>query len=881
MSASDSQFAWHLQTSDDVLDAFSSSKNGLSNTRAQELFHEYGSNNLHNSKRVSPVHLFFAQFRSPFMIVLIVAAGFSALLTEWLDVSVISTAIIVNVLLGFVEELKADRSLEALKSYLPEEARVRREGIVKVIDVSKVVPGDMMILHQGDQITADGRMVLAEGFEVNEAALTGESMGIAKMTSILAQRTERLGLGDRTNMVFAGTSVLRGNAEFVVTATGNQREIGRIGSLVAEVQDEKTPLQQELDRLARVLSGMVFIIAIVVILLSLLRGTNFVHSLEIAVALAVSAIPEGLAVGVTVILAVGMQRILKKNALVRHIVASETLGSVSVICMDKTGTLTTGDMRVVELRSMRGLVDRESPEGKIIQDIFLHAQDAAPEEANGSIRYAGTPTDIAIYESFARPNSRLTNGKEQLWTGVEGRKRVGSVSFDSEKKYSAKFFDEHGEVTVYAMGAPEYLLKQMDMTDDGHARILRLSEAMAVNGLRVLIAGTRVMEKRDTYTEEDVCDLHFAGAIGLQDPLRESAKKTVDSARQAGLRPVMITGDHRETAASIARQAGILEDDDQVITGNEIDVLSDDALFDVVQRIQVFARVVPEHKLRIVRALRRHNETVAMTGDGVNDAPAIKAADIGLAVGSGTEVSKQTADMVLLDNNFKTIVEAIKEGRIIFDNVRKVVVYLLSGSWNEVLLILVALTAGLPMPLLPIHILWINLVTDGLPSVALTFEPGEKGIMHLPPRPRGERVLSRRLLGYIIVIVIVTNVLLIGYYLVMLRSGLQIEHVRTLLFLKLGIDSLLYIFSIRSLRQPIWQVSPLSNKWLLGAVFCGLLLHVFPVIIPALRTLFGFTSIRAEDVFLLAILAILNLVLIEGAKAVYNLRKKAYGFKQN
>lgn len=876
MNPSDSQLAWYKLPSEDVLEAFSSSIQGISKEKAAELQKIHGKNSLQKAKRKSALIIFFAQFASPLMVILLIAALFSSILGEWLDVGVIAAAILLNVILGFIEELKADRSLEALKSYLPAEARVRREGHVILIDAAEVVPGDVMILHQGDQITADGRLFLVEEFQVNEAALTGESTGITKTTDTPSERgRDELALGDRTNMVYAGTSVMRGNAELIVTAIGEKREIGRIGSLVAKVEDEKTPLQKELDRLARILGGHVLLIAVAVIILSLFRGTDLIHSFEIAVALAVSAIPEGLAVAVTVILAVGMQRILKKNALVRHIVASETLGSVSVICMDKTGTLTTGEMRVVELRNADGEVDLDKKEGQNIRHVFLHAQDAAPEEADGIIQYAGTPTDIAIYKSFSDdshpPQSPLGQGG--------GRERVGSVSFDSDRKFSAKFYEENGEVTIYAMGAPEYLLKRIDVHDNDYAHFMRLSEEMAARGLRVLFGASKRIEKKDVYTEDDVVDLHFAGAIGLQDPLRKGAAKTVEAAKKAGLRPVMITGDHPETAASIARQAGILQEENEVMTGTELDELSDDALFSKVQKIDVFARVVPEHKLRIVRALRRHGESIAMTGDGVNDAPAIKAADIGLAVGSGTEVSKQTADMVLLDNNFKTIVDAIREGRIIFDNVRKVVVYLLSGSWNEVLLIFVALSAGLPIPLLPIHILWINLVTDGLPSISLTFEPGEKGIMRLPPRARNERVLNKRLLGYIILIVIVTNLFLIGFYVFLLSEGLTIEQIRTFLFLKLGIDSLLYIFSIRSLRQPIWRMSPFSNTWLLGAVIAGLILHTLPLIIPALRTLFGFTLIDPMHLFVILVLAILNLVLIEVVKAVYNYRKNTYGFE--
>jgi P-type Ca2+ transporter type 2C len=851
---------WHYQSVQDVLDAHDSGAGGLGEEDVVDRQKKNGLNELPKPKKRGLVHIFLSQFSGPLMIILIIAAAVSGLLSEWLDLSVIAAAILLNVFLGFFEEYKADKSLETLKSFLPRRARVRREDVVMTIDAKDIVPGDIVMLSRGDKVTADGRVISAAGCEVNEAALTGESMPVKKISDAIDIGSQT---ADQINMVFAGTVVISGEAEVLVTAIGSRTEIGRISGLVQSVKDEQTPLQHKLARFARWLGLSVTVLTSIVVVIGIVKGHEVVEMLEIGVALAVAAIPEGLAVGVTVILAIGMQRILKQDALVRRLVASETLGSVSVICMDKTGTITTGIMEVTEFNwdgNPQGVKSEGVQAQKILETLWYTNAAIIEQTEDREEVVAGSPTEIAIFKATRSFEASFDTSAEILH----------AVSFDSKRKFSARLRAKKEGMIIYAMGAPEVMLRRADITNAEQRSIQTYVEEMTGRGLRVILVGSVPFDgSAEDFNEADVVDLHLHGGIGMKDPTRREAKSAIEEARGAGLRPVMITGDHPKTAISIAKEVGLASSEDRMVTGEELDEMSDEELYNRIKSIDIYARVMPAHKLRIVLAWQKHGESVAMTGDGVNDAPAIKAADIGIAFGSGTEVAKETADMVLLNNNFNVIVKAIREGRIIFDNVRKIIVYLLADSFSEIILIAGALVMGLPLPILPAQILWINLITDGFPSAALTFEPGEKSIMKEKPRKKDEPLLNKEMKIMIFIVGIVTDILLFAVFVYLLGIELDIDRIRTFIFIALGLDSLIYVFAVRKFRSSVFKSNPFENKYLVAGVGIGIVLQFMPILIVPLRDLFNFTSLSMEEWMGVAGIVVLNLILIEIVKSFF------------
>lgn len=829
-------FSWSTHSILDVYAELRSSPQGLDRQEVTQRQAEYGENALPQKPPTSAVRLFFHQLSNPLMAILLVAGLMSAFLGEWLDTSVILLAVLFNSLLGFVEEYKADKSLEAISAFLPMHARVRREGEVHTIDAKDIVPGDIVVLQTGDKITADGRLTMARSMEVNEAPLTGESEAVAKREETM---TEVVSVSDQSNMVFAGTVLVAGRGEYVVTATGLSTQIGQISDLVSGVKDEATPLQRQLTIFARFLGAGILLLALLVYGIGIWRGFGAVEMFQVSVALAVSAVPEGLVIAMTVILAIGMQRILARKALVRKLVGAETLGSVSVICMDKTGTLTTGEMEIVRV---------EGDEQRV-KEMFAVTHTAA-QEGND---FVGSPTEVAMAR-FARDVKYAATVVEEL-------------PFDSSRKFKATRVMQGHEARLYVVGAPEILFDRLDMSDQQRRQWLERTQEMAREGLRVLLVCEREDVGGGALSIASVTDLTVVAAVGLEDPLRASAEETVQKARTAGLHPVMITGDHPETAFVIAQRVGLASRPEEVITGERLDEMSDDQLSGCIAQLSVFARVLPRHKLRLVRAWQEKGASVAMIGDGVNDAPAMKAADIGVALGSGTEVTKETADMVLLDNRFKTIVAAIREGRIMFDNIRKMIVYLLSDSFAEIILILAALLLSLPLPILPAQILWINLVTDGFSSIALTFEKGESGVMREPPRKKGEPLLNTEMKIIIFVIGIMTNLVLLAVYLYMIYNSVaSLDHIRTFIFAALGMDSLLYVFAVRTFRSSIFASNPFANRYLVAATFVGFGLLLLPMVFPPLREAFAFTSLTLVEWGLVVGLGLLTLILIEIVK---------------
>lgn len=871
---------WYAKDIEAVFKSFGVDERGLSKEEAKKRLEKYGPNELPKKKSFSAIKIFLEQFKGPLIIVLAVAAIISLFLKEFVDFGVISAAIILNTIIGFVQEYKANKSLEKLKTYSEPMATVRRDGKEMTIPSHEVVPGDIMLIDSGAKIPADGRIIEQHEFSTNEAALTGESLPIDKTTETQDKGTV---LAERKDMVYLSTVAIRGKAVAIVTSTGEETELGKIAQMIREISEVKTPLQQKLSRFSKILGIGVAIISLVLFGIGVAYGNSIFEMFLTAVAVAVAAIPEGLLVAVTVVLAIGMQRILKKKALTRKLIATETLGSVSVICSDKTGTLTVGKMHMTTIRTLGGSVAmddlgedfKESDFAKALKAAIL-CNDAHFKDPNnpGEAEIIGNPTDKAIFKA-GRDSKFDIGGLE------EENERKEEIPFDSARRYMATrhaFDDEHD--VIYAKGAPEKIFnfctkyledgetKKLDK--EGREKLNKIFQEMTEKGYRVLAAAYRHKRaEKDGLDKDDLRDMVFTGFFGLEDPVRPKAKETIERCARAGIRPIMITGDHMLTAKSIARQVGIEVNEKNLMNGSELDQMTDRELEKVIKDIDIFARVEPHQKVRIINAWQKHNEVVAMTGDGVNDAPALKSADIGVALGSGTDVAKENSDLVLLDDRFKTIVDAVQQGRVIFDNIRKVIVYLLTDSFSELLLITGAIVFRLPLPLLPAQILWINLVTDGMPHMALTVEPGEKDVMKRPPRKRKEPLLDKEMKTIIFIIGTLINVGLFGLYLYMLNNGVHIDHARTIIFAALGLDSLFYVYSCRSLRHSIFTRNPFSNMWLNAAVIGGLGVQLVALYVPFFQNIFHLTVMDWKDWLIIVAIGLIQILLIEGVKTAF------------
>lgn len=801
-------------------------------------------------KQDGPFLLLWHQLKSPLVFILLAAAALSVAVGEGFDAIVILFAIGINTILGFVQEYKASQALSELRRLVKPFARVRREGEVLTIAAADVVLGDTLLLEAGDVVVADACLIMLTDLQVNESTLTGESAPVTKGLEVVSDQAIP---AERTDMVFTGTTIVGGRAEARVVAIGAHTELGKTAQLVRDTEDAETPLQAQIRVFSRLLVLMVLGFTLFLIFMGLRSDLSFVETMRVAAAIAVAAVPEGLLVGMTVVLVVGMRRILKAGSLVRRLIAVETLGSVSVICTDKTGTITAGTMHVVESWSMEG----ENKE--MLLTIAALCNNAYFE---GDV-LRGTPTETALMRhafdaGYARPKLEETYG------------RLAELPFSSAIKYMATLHTwKNGQRMLFVKGAPEIVLPQC-LTSDMTEKLQELTR----QGLRVLaVAYKEVSANETTLTPSQLTGLTCVGFFAIADPLRPEAVQTIAQAKAAGVRTVIITGDHPDTARRIAQEAGFDGEGIDVLTGVELDLLSEEQFAERVQHVDVFARVTPAHKVRIIQAWRAAGASVAMIGDGVNDGPALKGADVGVALGSGTEVAKQTSDIVLLDNNLATLVRAIEQGRVLFDNIRKIIVYLLANSTSELFVITIALVFGLPLPILPAQILWINLVTDGFPHVALTFEPGEPGIMKQTPRPRVEPILNRHMKFLILTIGLVTNLGLLAVYGYLLLDGAPLALVRTAVFVSLGLSSLLYVFSVRSLRASIFRVNPFQNFYLNIAVLLGTFFLVAPFLIPRLRQLFGFVELGLPEWGALVMIAVLEVLLIELAKYAFSAKR--------
>jgi len=865
-----------------------SSERGLDIEEVQNRQKTYGENAL-PKKEGDPAYLvLLRQLKNPLMVILSIAAILSGVLGEWIDFGVIAAAVLVNALIGFFQEYKASQALEKLHSLVQPHAIVRRGGKEVQVEAKEVVPGDILVLAAGDRIVADVRLLSTVDFITDEAALTGESLPIEKDRSELMVGTS---LAERKNMGYAGTTVAAGRAVGVVVATGVNTELGKIARLVEETEEKSTPLQAELKRLARWLATGIVVAIVVIFFIGIFSGYELLEMFETAVALAVAAIPEGLVIMMTVVLAIGMQKMLKRKALVRRLIAGETLGSVSLICTDKTGTITEGVMAVSQVVPPSGPVSIESIEKNTAARDLLHilevamlCNDASVSEERGTekTQVQGSPTERALM--IAGLQIGVSSQKLQ-----EQHPRVDEIPFDSSKKYMATL-NAWGsdERAILFKGAPERVLERSGRVagEDREKRLVpktreklnAIAAQMAEQGLRVLaVAYKPVSKSQSSVEEDDLDDFIFLGFIGLQDPLRKEAKDQIALALSAGVRTVLVTGDHPSTARAIGAQVGLISSENGVVTGDQLDEWDDDTLKQRVPDISIYARVEPRHKIRIVDAWQARGEVVAMTGDGVNDAPALKSADIGIALGSGTEVAKEASDIVLLDNNLSTITAAIEQGRVIFDNIRKSSVYLLVSSFTELILIGGALLFRLPLPLLPTQILWINLIQDTLPSIALTAEPGEPDIMKRPPRPRREPVLNKEMLFYIFFIGLITDIAIFFLFIWYLNTTGDVLRARTIVFTAVSIDSLLYVFAIRNFRRSIFRANPFSNLWLVGAVAAGFGFVALSRVVPFFVQIFEITPLSLSDWGLLLMMGMMKLVMVEVTKEIFIFRNRKNG----
>ncbi|MCC6003306.1 MAG: cation-translocating P-type ATPase [Thermofilum sp.] len=864
---------WHSVAAEEVLRLLGSSPRGLSRSEVERRLSEYGRNEI-AERRVSALAMFLGQFKSFLIYILLAATAISLLLGEVLDAALIIAIILLMGVAGFLQEYKAEKAVQALREMAAPRAKVVREGVAEEVDARELVPGDIILLEEGDKVPADARLIEAEDLEVDESPLTGESTPVEKDPGeVLPQDTL---VADRRNMVFMGTYVVKGRGRAVVTATGMRTELGRIASSLEEVESERTILEVELDRFGKLIGTVLIALAAVVFLLTILQGESILDSLLTAAALAVAAVPEGLPAVATAVLAIGALRMARKNAIVRRLAAIETLGACNVICSDKTGTITRGEMLVrrvyvdgedLEL-GPRLHVGNPSLDGRGLEKLVLACaihSDATVEEHSGRLVVKGNPTGAALRELSLRAGLR----------SVEGYPVLRTLHFDRvRKRRSTLHALPDGSVLVLSFGAPELLLERCRWVEENGAvrelrgedmrRLLKVIEGYAAKGLRTLGAAYRVGDNSllDVEVEEVERELTFLAVIGISDPPREGVRGAVETARRAGIRVIMVTGDHEATARAIASEVGIQTE--AVLTGSAVDRMSDEELERALDGVNVFARVTPEHKLRLVRLLKRKGYVVAMTGDGVNDAPALKAADVGVAMGvKGTDVAKEVSELVLADDNFVTIVEAVREGRIIYENVRKPIDYLLSCNFGEVFAVMGAELMGYPPPLTAAQLLWVNLVTDSLPAFALGLEPGEPAVMEKPPRGRGERLISaRRLLAYTLMGALVAGLTLLMLH---LYAPLGFVEARTAAFVFFTLGEVLRSLAFRSERRPFFK-GLLQNKTLLVSVALTAALSLLPLYSP-LASVFEVTPLAPADLLIVISFIAVPLASIELGKA--------------
>ena len=868
---------WHELSGADVLNGLETGRQGIDGGDARARLEKYGENVLEDNGRLQWWQVFLSQFKDLLVIILIAAAAVSMLTGDPESAMVIFAVLLLNAVLGTVQHQKAEKSLDSLKQLSSPEARVIRAGALEIIPSSMVVPGDILMMETGDLVAADGRLLEVHGFTVNESSLTGESLSVEKHTKAIKGRESAVALADRTNMVFSGSLVTSGRAMAVVTATGMGTEIGKIASLMNETKEKKTPLQVSLDRFSGRLAMAIIAICGLVFLLSLYRREPVLDALMFAVALAVAAIPEALSSIVTIVQAMGTQKMAKEHAIIKELKAVESLGCVSVICSDKTGTLTQNKMTVQNIytNGQTITIDQLNLKNQLHRYLLYDAiltNDSSIVDGKG----IGDPTEFALVEM-----GRKATVDENLLR--ELMPRLEEIPFDSDRKLMSTKYELHDVPTVLTKGALDVLLDRTvkirmeegirDITQEDREAILQKNLEFSQEGLRVLAFGYKEVPEDYTLSLDNENDFIFLGLISMMDPPREESKAAVADAKRAGIKPVMITGDHKITATAIAKQIGIFEDGDIAMTGRELDAMSEEELDRKITDISVYARVSPENKIRIVDAWQRRGSITAMTGDGVNDAPALKKADIGVAMGiTGTEVSKDAAAMILTDDNFATIIKAVANGRNVYRNIKNAIKFLLSGNMAGILSVLYTSLAALPVPFAPVHLLFINLLTDSLPAIAIGMEPAEKDLLSEAPRNPKTGILTKDFMTTILtqggVIAVCT---MIAFH-TGLRTG-SAATASTMAFATLTLARLFHGFNCRS-KHNIFKLGFSSNWYSLGAFAAGVVLLGIVMFVPFMQNLFSVTPLTQSQLINVCLLAAVPTVLIQMFKIIRDIKHR-------
>ena len=855
---------------EDVLKMLGTDENGLTQNQAEENQKKYGKNELAEGKKKNPFILFLEQYKDFLVIILIIAAIISGVLGDIESAIVIFVVITINAILGTVQHIKAEQSLDSLKEMSAPTAKVIRDGEIKVVEGKDVTVGDIVVIEAGDYVCSDGRIIENASLKVDESAMTGESEPVEKQETVLDGEKP---LGDRVNMLYSGSFATYGRAKMVVTSVGMETEIGKIASLLKSTQEKKTPLQESLDNFGKKLSLIIIGICVIVLGLELFRSdginlTVFTDAFVFAVALAVAAIPEALSSIVTIVLSVGTQKLAKENAIIRKLQAVEGLGSVSIICSDKTGTLTQNKMTVQKIYFDGQIIDKDDEinarQGQLIIDGAL-CNDSVQKEG----QEIGDPTEIALVNFSEKHDLPVEKMREKY-------QRLGEIPFDSDRKLMSTVHKIGGNYKMLTKGAVDVLsgrineVKTMDgkrsFTAEDLAELKKVNTEFSQMGLRVLAVCERDVDTVDISVEDEK-DYILLGLVAMQDPPREESAEAVRKCKTAGIRPIMITGDHLVTASAIARKIGILDDNGRAVEGREIENLSDEELDEFVSDVSVYARVSPEHKIRIVSAWQRKGYIVSMTGDGVNDAPALKQADIGVAMGiTGSEVAKDAASMVLTDDNFATIVKAIENGRNLYRNIQRAIQFLLSGNTAGILAVLYASFMALPVPFKAVHLLFINLLTDSLPAIALGVEPHSSDVMNEKPRPKNQSILTKKVLTNICVEGIVIGVMtMIAFYVGFMRNA---EVASTMAFSTLCLSRLVHGFNCKS-DKPVWFTKKMwNNKSMIGAFFVGFVLLNAVLLVPALQGIFAVAPLTIAELLTVYGLSLGTFVVVQILKMI-------------
>lgn len=870
------------------------SREGLSDFEARGRLDAIGKNQLPSSEKFSSFQIFLRQFKNPLFFIVMAAAISSFFIGHLTDAFFIIFVVLINTTVGFFQENKAEKALEKLKKAVEFYCRVYRQGTKREILSECLVPGDIVEIQEGDKIPADGRLIWSEELEVNESMLTGESISVEKNCSSTEENKE---ITDQADMVFWGSIAEKGKALFAVTATGQNTQLGKISRMIKEEKETKTPLQKKFLKFSRLIGGAVLAAIIVFAVLGVIRGQSLDSIFVTAIALVVSAIPEGLLPAITIILVLGMRRLAKKKALIRKLDANEAMGAVTVICLDKTGTLTRGEMQVSHIvTGKRELLHSSGDLKNIIYsnqfesharvlEIAALVNDAYIENPNEEFSdwiVRGRPTDKAL----------LLAGIGAGVNKIEIEKEISlvkQISFNSRLKYAVHFYKtKKEEILIYFIGAPEKTVEKSDFIDsDGEilditssegGKLLEKSKELASQGLRVLACGYKIIPfaeyEKIADKKELLNKLHLAGFIALKDPLRKDVKKSIQTARKAGIRPIIITGDHKYTTKSIMAELGMGIKESEILEGKDLDNMTDDELAKKVKEISIFARVLPEHKIRIVRCLQSQNEVVAMVGDGINDAPALKAADVGIALGSGADVAKEVADVVLLDSSFDVIVKAIEQGRLIFENIRRVIIYLIADDFSELFLFFSAIIFGLPLPLYPIQILWINLVEDGFPDLALTAEKDTHGLMDEKPRDPREPILNRAYKKFMLAVFFISGLaaLFVFYF-----SGSVFDNwdkARSMTFVLVAFDSLVFAYIVKSVKYSVFSPRVFSNKILNAAVIFSFAILVSGIYFGPFQNFLKIVPLNLNDWGVILAVSFAELALLEICKSRFLIKEK-------